>query len=258
MCRILLVDDEPRVLRSLSAALELDHEIVATASGEEAMSLASQSGPFDAIISDELMPGTKGHELLNWCRENTPQSKLVLLTGLPVTPELKQEFHSESEVSFLSKPWNINELEHVLATAKSTSHPAKDELTKTATADEAQPILVMESSRRYREFYTEFAAKNGADVVFFDKAADLLKNTSPHQTAHKLVLDIGNDHKLGLVTIEAVQNQFPQAWVLVTASPAFIRHYPDIQSRFERLTVLAKPFFYDRLAGHLGNTSYQM
>ncbi len=62
--RLLVVDDDPLVLRSLTKLLKLDHDAVPARSGEEALQRIRSGENFDAIVCDVLMPGMNGIELL--------------------------------------------------------------------------------------------------------------------------------------------------------------------------------------------------
>lgn len=81
--RILLVDDDPIVVEALGAVLEAQGFSVTTAlGGEEGWSrLESESDTFDAVVSDVVMPGLDGMELLRRVREAKLSVAMVMLTG---------------------------------------------------------------------------------------------------------------------------------------------------------------------------------
>lgn len=79
--RILLVDDEPRILASLRRTLGERFDVVCASSGEEALSLAQTQGPFAAIVSDMRMPGMGGLELLREMRKRAPETVRLVLSG---------------------------------------------------------------------------------------------------------------------------------------------------------------------------------
>ncbi|GAB4234440.1 MAG: sigma-54 dependent transcriptional regulator [Acidobacteriota bacterium] len=77
---VLLVDDDPAQRQFLRAALERDYRVTAASSGEEARQLLQKQG-YDLVLTDERMPGMSGLELLQWVRESTPETPVVLLTA---------------------------------------------------------------------------------------------------------------------------------------------------------------------------------
>jgi putative nucleotidyltransferase with HDIG domain len=81
--RILIVDDQPAILRFLIAALA-EHGCVTTTAGtaERALELIAAQ-PFDLVISDIKMPGLSGLDLLRAVKTRQPATPVVLITGAP-------------------------------------------------------------------------------------------------------------------------------------------------------------------------------
>ena len=95
--RILLVDDDPMVTRSLEralGALRPDLEIRTAPSGERALTVLAEA-PFDAVITDLNMPGLTGLVWLEKLRRENP-------TLLCVTHSSQLESFGEDEVRRLS------------------------------------------------------------------------------------------------------------------------------------------------------------
>src|SRR5690606_4727066 len=61
--RVLVVDDDPLVLRSLTRVLARDFEVAAARNGREALDLVRAGGTFDAMLCDLMMPELSGIEL---------------------------------------------------------------------------------------------------------------------------------------------------------------------------------------------------
>jgi response regulator RpfG family c-di-GMP phosphodiesterase len=86
---ILLIDDEPEVLEALSTQIKerfgSDYDIETSSTGEEAIGLVkelSEDGvELSLVISDEIMPQMRGHQVLAVLHEMAPQAKTILLTG---------------------------------------------------------------------------------------------------------------------------------------------------------------------------------
>jgi CheY-like chemotaxis protein/nitrogen-specific signal transduction histidine kinase len=84
--RILVVDDEPLVLATVTLILERQgHAVVRAASGEAALQVlrqeAEQAGGFDVVISDWLMPGVGGAEVVLSAKAFQPTVRTIVLTG---------------------------------------------------------------------------------------------------------------------------------------------------------------------------------
>jgi CheY-like chemotaxis protein len=83
--RILVVDDDDAVRRSLTRALRLEgHVVAAAASGEEALEvLRSGSDGFDVVISDVMMRGMSGVALCQRIQTLHPSTRVILISGYP-------------------------------------------------------------------------------------------------------------------------------------------------------------------------------
>ena len=79
--RILLVDDEPRVLSGLRRAMGKCFDISCAQSGAEALGLAERSGPFAVMICDLKMPGMDGHAVLREFKRRFPFTVRMVLSG---------------------------------------------------------------------------------------------------------------------------------------------------------------------------------
>lgn len=103
---ILLVDDEPHVLKALKRSLlEEGYEIFTAEGGEEALALA-QRQPFKVVISDERMPGMAGSEFLELMALRYPQTVRILLTGHASVDAALHAVNQGNIYRFLVKPWD--------------------------------------------------------------------------------------------------------------------------------------------------------
>src|SRR6266581_4328527 len=81
MARILVIDDEDVVRRMLRTALELQgHEVIEATQGDEALQM-QQAFPPDLVITDILMPGKDGLEVIMALRRQAPRLKVIAMSG---------------------------------------------------------------------------------------------------------------------------------------------------------------------------------
>ena len=117
--RILVVDDDPLVLKSLRDALEGDGHSVATADGGQAgidafLAARAQGDPFPVVITDLGMPYVDGRKVSNVVKTAAPGTSVFLLTGWG------QRLVAEGDIPphvdrVLSKPPKLRELREALA-----------------------------------------------------------------------------------------------------------------------------------------------
>lgn len=81
--RILVVDDEPLVLRAIQRAVSIEHDVIPVDSGAEVLRRVEAGDRFDVILCDVMMPGMTGPELHAELRRVTPDQadRLIFMTG---------------------------------------------------------------------------------------------------------------------------------------------------------------------------------
>ncbi len=84
--RVLIVDDEPGVLRAAERVLESHHSVAAAASPTEAIALAPSFRP-DLVICDIRMPGMDGFEVVERIRAARPGVDVIFMTGSHTDPD---------------------------------------------------------------------------------------------------------------------------------------------------------------------------
>jgi DNA-binding NtrC family response regulator len=114
--RILLVDDDPAVRRSLSGTLtEEGHDVRASDNAEDALGQLTDYAP-ELVLSDIRMPGLDGVELLARIKERAPSIDVILMTAYDDMPTVVRAMR-EGAFDFLVKPLQLNELQAVLGRA---------------------------------------------------------------------------------------------------------------------------------------------
>lgn len=114
--RLLIVDDEAKLLKAVAATLSAeDYEVMTARSGTDALISTNQTMP-DLIVSDIRMPGMDGYELARILRSN-PRTALIPIIFLTAKGERKDRingFRSGID-AYLTKPFDPDELLAVVA-----------------------------------------------------------------------------------------------------------------------------------------------
>ncbi|MGC2697716.1 MAG: sigma-54 dependent transcriptional regulator [Candidatus Angelobacter sp.] len=102
---ILLVDDEPSVLRYTKTLLELENYNVETAgSGEEALQRMNEGTAPNLIVLDLVMPGMDGLQTLENCKKLRPEQKIVMVSCVNETNKVVQAIKLGAS-DYVTKPF---------------------------------------------------------------------------------------------------------------------------------------------------------
>jgi CheY-like chemotaxis protein len=122
---ILCVDDESVILKSLE--IELQGAFGETylyefaESGDEALEIIDELNDEEVqlliIVSDWLMPGMKGDELLIKVHQNYPKIHKVMLTGQADEQAVERAKQDANLYRYLPKPWDSQELIETIRSA---------------------------------------------------------------------------------------------------------------------------------------------
>jgi DNA-binding response OmpR family regulator len=105
--RVLLVDDEVLLLRTLSSALREDgFDVLAASSAEEAQRQLAQSGGVDVVVLDVKLPGKSGLDLLRECRAEGFQGRAVVMTAFD-NPDSERVCRALAVDHYLRKPFDL-------------------------------------------------------------------------------------------------------------------------------------------------------
>ncbi|WKJ91136.1 response regulator [Methylomonas montana] len=110
--KILLVDDEPNVLKALTRLLK-QYDPMSAGSGEEALELAENQA-FDLVISDYRMPGMNGIDFLILFKRMQPDAIRIVLTGFADLEGAQHAINEAQVFRFINKPWSNLEIVNVV------------------------------------------------------------------------------------------------------------------------------------------------
>lgn len=115
-CSLLVVDDEPAILATLSSFLSSDFDVVTADSAAKARALFEQR-TIDLILSDQRMPRETGVQLLEWVRVHSPHTIRLLMTGFAEIEEAVEAINRCQIFRYIFKPWKPEELLETLQQA---------------------------------------------------------------------------------------------------------------------------------------------
>lgn len=113
---VLLIDDDPAVLRMMARLLSENHKVLIARDGQEAAELLASGSHADMIIMELDLPELDGPEFLLWLEENHPRlSTRVIVATAAQERERYQHFLSTHDLTVLHKPLHKEELQAAIA-----------------------------------------------------------------------------------------------------------------------------------------------
>ncbi len=178
--RILVVDDDPDILRMCAKALRADgHEVVTCASGRLALSAALLE--LDVALCDLNLPDIDGLEVIRAIRASAPDLPVIVMSALE-----PREWRARSEEAgadhFLQKPVRLEEL--------------RDELAMAGLARTSLSVVVRDDDEAFRAHLTEVFARGGCRVRSAATAGEIIEGDPP---PNLVVLDAASDGAEGVV-----------------------------------------------------------
>lgn len=136
--RILIVDDEPYVRKTLQRALNV-YDVKVAGDGREAVTTL-ENEDFDVVLCDLMMPSMSGVEVFRHIHASAPgqAERFVFLTGGTVDPKT-DEFLAGVSNPVLEKPFNFRILRHVVKETIERHRTAAPESPKTPPEESSDP-----------------------------------------------------------------------------------------------------------------------
>ena len=114
--RILVADDDPAILRLVTAIVEKEgYTVVPARDGREAFKILQKEADFIAGIFDVMMPHIQGPELVRFMRTEKRLMRIpVMMMTAEQNPKISSESFSAGAVVFLPKPFTTTQLQIML------------------------------------------------------------------------------------------------------------------------------------------------
>ena len=150
--RILLIDDDPRMLESLRTLLELYNFNVDTALGGQAGIEKISSQLYDVLLLDLKMPGINGHDVMAYMAVNNIETTTIVVSGETALADISKALR-HGAYDYLKKPYVPEEL------AATVSNAVKKKLLE-------KSHQTIQSRLTQSEKLHRFIVNNSPDIIF--------------------------------------------------------------------------------------------
>ena len=239
---ILLVDDEPLVLQSLSATFRKQYNVYTATNGKEAIEIIRKY-TIHVVLSDQRMPGMLGHEVLKIIKTISPSTIRILLTGYSDLDAIMNSVNSGEVFRYLTKPWKVEQLRETVAAAAqiaskvSQLYPAKPEPSSQTT--DQSPEIELEAQAETEQAETPMPDFQGQKdkllivefnkeqlnmmVKVFNKKYEVLPCASVDEAFEQLskheapvmVTDLNLNSEDGIDFLYAIKQEYPNIVIIL-------------------------------------------
>jgi signal transduction histidine kinase len=113
---LLVVDDEPDVVKSVQDLLRLEYKILTATRAVDGMKLMEEH-EVHVVMTDQRMPGVTGVELLHKIRGEHPEAIRLLFTGYADIRAVIDAINQGNVYRYVTKPWDPEELQTIIREA---------------------------------------------------------------------------------------------------------------------------------------------
>ena len=164
MAKLLIVDDEKNIRRTLEAFFEsLGHQVRAAESGAEAIRILGESDA-DLVLTDFRMAEMNGLELLQEIKQRAPETLVILMTAYGTIENAVAALKGGAH-DYVTKPFTLEQIRHTVERALQVQGLRAENRALRHTVEEA-PLLVSQSQAMNRLLDTaRHAAQSDATIL---------------------------------------------------------------------------------------------
>lgn len=149
--QVLLVDDEPGILKVLGISLaDRGYRVLTAESGEDALRVFHEAGPA-VVLTDIKMPGMDGIELLKRIKQENPDTEVIMITG-----------HGEMELAIQSLKYDASDF---------ITKPLRDETLDIALQRALEKISTKKMLKEYTENLEKLVEEKSRKLVEAERLA---------------------------------------------------------------------------------------
>ena len=248
--RLLVIDDEERILTALKSLFRSRYHVFATTDGNKALEFLRKY-QMHVIISDQRMPAMVGVELLRQSREISPRSVRILLTGYSDLAAIVGSINDGEVYRFISKPWDNAELQTIVAEAVTIALELAD--AKSAAVEPLQKmaagVLVIDRDEEIFRVARELIGEL-CPVMFASDTDAALAIMQEHEIA-VVITDIEAGHDQLTAMLKLLKQENPQILTIVVTTASDSEQVIDLINQAQIFRFLNKPVSVRLLKGHV-------
>ncbi|HTQ74103.1 MAG TPA: protein kinase [Burkholderiales bacterium] len=248
--RLLIVDDEERILTALKSRFKDRYHVFTTTDSARALDFLTRY-PMHVIISDQRMPAMPGVELLRRSREVSPHSVRILLTGYSDLAAIVGSINEGEVYRFISKPWDNDQLQRTVAEAVTIAL----ELSGTKAVPAGLPgkldagVLVIDSEEEIYRVTRELIG--GLCPVYYASDLDAALGLMQAHEIAVVVTDVEAEHEELTAMLKLLKQENPQILTVVVTRASDAEMIVELINQAQLFRFLNKPVNVGLLKKHM-------
>ena len=234
---ILVVEDQEDLRRLAALALNSSgyRTLEAGNGGEALLAVEGHNGPIDLMLTDVVMPGMTGKELVERLKQLRPEMKVLYMSGYSGDEMIRRGLLEAGDVH-IAKPFSPDSLS---GKVREILGPAKV----------ATTILVVDDEVGVREYFRQVLVDAGYQVLLAGDGEEAM-TIAKSQPVQAVLMDLVMPGQEGLETIQALRQQVPGARV-IAVSGGFGGQFLGVARMLGADATMSKPVSPDELLSKL-------
>ncbi|NBY35911.1 MAG: response regulator, partial [Verrucomicrobia bacterium] len=248
--RLLVVDDEERILSGLKSLFRQRYHVFTTTDGNKALAFMAKYH-VHVVISDQRMPIMPGVELLRRSHEISPTSVRILLTGYSDLASIVGSINDGEVYRFISKPWDNTDLQTIVAEAATIALQLAD--TKAVAAELPSKmeagVLVIDQDEEIFRVARELIG--GLCPVIYAADVDAALAVMQAREIAVVITDIEAGHGQLTAMLKLLKQENPQILTIVVTTASDSELVIELINEAQIFRFLNKPVNVRLLKGHV-------
>jgi serine/threonine-protein kinase len=247
---ILIVDDEPRIVRTIARLLKPNYQTFLAYHAEEALNIIRKNR-IHVVVSDQRMPNMTGVELLSKIKEISTNTMRILLTGYSDLNAVTQSVNDGEIFRYITKPWNNTELINTIRQAAQISVDLFNSTRASVTANTAgKTNIVVSSSQQSLTDDIQGLMGRRSNIITLNSSMAVMERLA-NNGGQILVADISNSTQEEITAIKKVKATHPQVLSVVITDNSDSQHLISLINEGQIYRYLTKPYTLGQLKLYL-------
>jgi eukaryotic-like serine/threonine-protein kinase len=238
--RLLIVDDEERILAALKSLFRQRYHVFTTTDGNKALDFITRY-QMHVIISDQRMPIMTGVELLRHSREISPHSVRILLTGYSDLAAMVGSINDGEVYRFLNKPWDNQALQTLVSEAATIAIELADTKSETVTLPEKMQAGVLVVDQDEDVFGVVRELVGGLCPVLYAGNTDVALNLLQKHEIALVIADVESSHEQLTSMLKLLKQEYPKILSIVATKAKDAELVIELINQAQVFRIINKP-----------------